>query len=467
MILKFFLIFKTITGQLPSNCGCYLADDPTDAAGCSTRGCSVGNNIFCNNYFDTSPYRYATLADTSQSATDYASYRGCNCPGSTSTATHNGYYGTSTNHYGYSYTNCTDYGGNARNTDGHIPADIDTATDCCNFCCNRNDSYPSSLPPECYNPDGTSCEWYKNCLEKKYPCQGDPDDYAMKYATNYCNRYTENYKNFSEAGRKWVDAVRKCLQITLTPLLNQSSVDITCEKIKNDAFAFHGPCYAVPNAPSLTPSYCDLGWSDKKEAFFTVWKALLPPTFWKTVLGVLEVDSRCDDRAFFIKYNASIRKLRIYGQQIIYIPVSEDDIGKGIGIMEVWDPERLQYYVYSDTPTGRAKTNEQNIVIQMLIFDKFALDNMDNITIANDSQHYLDKTIDHLFQSVEQGKLKIETTNGTFYVKQTDRCLDINCNETDGSPAIAPPYNFVSRSVNSNICIIIVLVCVLLSKNDY
>ena len=27
------------------------------------------------------------------------------------------------------------------------------------------------LPPECYSPSGDSCDWYRNCLERKYPCE--------------------------------------------------------------------------------------------------------------------------------------------------------------------------------------------------------------------------------------------------------------------------------------------------------
>ena len=29
----------------------------------------------------------------------------------------------------------------------------------------------TSLPSKCYSPSGDSCDWYRNCLEKKYPCE--------------------------------------------------------------------------------------------------------------------------------------------------------------------------------------------------------------------------------------------------------------------------------------------------------
>lgn len=29
----------------------------------------------------------------------------------------------------------------------------------------------TSLPADCYSPSGDSCDWYRNCLEKKYACE--------------------------------------------------------------------------------------------------------------------------------------------------------------------------------------------------------------------------------------------------------------------------------------------------------
>ncbi|CAF0937247.1 unnamed protein product [Adineta steineri] len=113
----------------------------------------------------------------------------------------------------------------------------------------------------------------------------------------------------------------------------------------------------------------------------------------------------------------------------------------------------------------REKANEQQITIEILIVDKLALDNMDNKLISNDTQSYLDQILDHLAQSIQQGKLEIKTADGTFYVEKMDQCLDVNCNTTDGNPAIAPPYNFAIHSVNINAFIIMALMFVLLFNN--
>jgi hypothetical protein len=63
----------------------------------------------------------------------------------------------------------------------------------------------------------TNCEWYGNCLEKKYQCSGTDDDYAMEYAIKFCNLYDEHVAEFSIEGQTWVNAVRKCLQVSLVP----------------------------------------------------------------------------------------------------------------------------------------------------------------------------------------------------------------------------------------------------------
>ena len=67
-------------------------------------------------------------------------------------------------------------------------------------------SYPNTLtpttllPPECYSPPGDSCDWYRSCLEKKYPCEATSNGYAIKYAEHFCKLYDQSYAKFSQAG---------------------------------------------------------------------------------------------------------------------------------------------------------------------------------------------------------------------------------------------------------------------------
>lgn len=64
-----------------------------------------------------------------------------------------------------------------------------------------------------YSPTGTDCNWFKNCLEKKYLCSGVRDQNAITFAENFCRLYEDKSYLFSASGKQWVDAVRKCLQV--------------------------------------------------------------------------------------------------------------------------------------------------------------------------------------------------------------------------------------------------------------
>ena len=55
----------------------------------------------------------------------------------------------------------------------------------------------------------------------------------MKYATHFCVAYGRNYDQFSPLSKMWVDAVRKCLRVSLAPLLRECNFGITCELIQD------------------------------------------------------------------------------------------------------------------------------------------------------------------------------------------------------------------------------------------
>ena len=125
----------------------------------------------------------------------------------------------------------------------------------------------TSLPAECYNPSGNSCDWYRDCLEMKYPCESTSNPYAIRYAETFCKLYHKRYSLFSSDAQKWIDGVRKCLQVTLVPLLS-SLPKPTCQEIRKKAFASHTPCYLNPGKD--VPSICDLGCHEYFKIFWTI-----------------------------------------------------------------------------------------------------------------------------------------------------------------------------------------------------
>lgn len=142
MVLVLLLTMNGATEQKPPlGCFCFFANSPHDD--CSTRGCSTGTNLDCKNYSDVSRsvitgYYIGYYGPVPVEFFDY----GCNCPISSYTG-NNGYYSGDPVHADpggpFNYTTCTAFGTVGG---GHDFIFASNATDCCNFCCDRNDPYP-------------------------------------------------------------------------------------------------------------------------------------------------------------------------------------------------------------------------------------------------------------------------------------------------------------------------------------
>ena len=152
------------------------------------------------------------------------------------------------------------------------------------------------LAEKCYNPDGRDCSWYRDCLEKKHPCDGQPASYAIKFAEKFCLLYRDNYNLFSSQGQQWVDGVRKCLQVVLAPMIRPYFKG-SCEDIKREAFDSHAPCYVNPGFGA--PSMCDLSCGDWLRVFWTIKSSFLTSSAFRTLTGMIEVGYNCKSKALF------------------------------------------------------------------------------------------------------------------------------------------------------------------------
>lgn len=143
-ILILFITVKVTFEQFPPpNCFCQPAADP-DGRLCNSRGCSIGTNNACNNrsvHFADGLY---VMVDFDPDYPGFVGRIGCNCPNSSATIYHNGYFFNAA-YYGYHYTTCTDFGGRARDVNNTRPGGDNAATDCCNFCCDRHDPHPRPI----------------------------------------------------------------------------------------------------------------------------------------------------------------------------------------------------------------------------------------------------------------------------------------------------------------------------------
>ncbi len=136
--------------------------------------------------------------------------------------------------------------------------------------CDPNKVNPTQkpLPQECYSPSGDSCDWYRNCLEKNYPCVASSNAYSIRYAERFCRSFDNRSRaEFSADAQKWTDGVRKCLQVALVPLL-RPWVNPSCRALRVKAFASHTPCYLNPDKD--VPSICDLSYLQYTKIFWTI-----------------------------------------------------------------------------------------------------------------------------------------------------------------------------------------------------
>ena len=184
-------------------------------------------------------------------------------------------------------------------------------------------SSKTPLPSSCYSPTGTDCEWYKDCLERRFPCVGTSADYAMKYATHFCSAYRRNYDQFSPLGRLWVNAVRKCLQVSLAPVLRECNSNITCEFIQETAFKSHDCCYLgrTECSPEGAPSICDVDFSDWITVFDTIKDAFFNLTYLElqTFQSALHVGYRCFENFTTDVYNRVVETVKVWKRNVIFV----------------------------------------------------------------------------------------------------------------------------------------------------
>ena len=101
----------------------------------------------------------------------------------------------------------------------------------------------------CKTPLELDCSYYGACLERAIPC-GDAG-YALGFGEKYCTAFRA--APFSDAGKKWVTSVMRCLQDALVPDVLGAGAFATspaskqrCEEVFQTAFDSHPGCYTAP-----------------------------------------------------------------------------------------------------------------------------------------------------------------------------------------------------------------------------
>ena len=314
-------------------------------------------------------------------------------------------------------------------------------------------SYPNTLtpttllPPECYSPSGDSCDWYRNCMERKYPCEATSNGYAIKYAEHFCKLYSENLEKFSQIGQNWVNGVRKCLQVSLVPLLRPWVDDPSCKEIREKAFASHTTCYLDPG--DSVPSVCDLDCSDYNRIFWTIKGSFVKVgTLWESLKGMWNISVKCGrfasiKKCFRKPKDSPVRVTKLEIKNFIprsrrstyNLPESDaqsrfaDGVASAIASALKWNSDVMDWLAYVERVEA-----PDNMEIVVLLVDKKA--------ITSTPSFNLNETIQEFASAVQKGALTLKVDGNNIWVKSLASCSDKACTSTQTLAMSDKPPNW-------------------------
>ena len=320
-----------------------------------------------------------------------------------------------------------------------------------------------SLPEWCLSPSGTECNWYKDCLLKRHPCVTYTTGYAMSYSEKFCNLYkkfqkyrptlieSQKYRSsITTQGLKWVDAVRKCLQVALVPYIRPWSKP-TCGDLKKIAYNSHAPCYLepLPDAPSI----CDLDCKDWAHIFWGI-KDGFTQSFVEPLQGALDVmlghcgknftlmTDECPTATVRLVLNRKAFRLGKRSSNQGRLNILAGNIADKLARKATWSKVNSDWYGYAPNSTTNQDTGSDIMEIEVLLADKVVLfPAYTAYRSPHGSNLRLKKEIKNLVDAVEDGYLyDMQIGNEKVSVKSMFACHDVQCEETFSNVTAGPPH---------------------------
>ncbi len=330
--------------------------------------------------------------------------------------------------------------------------------------CSMDEEVPDrDLDQSCYSPSGDSCSWYRQCLAERYSeCIGTEDDYAIKFAEKFCNLY--NTIEVSETGNRWVNAVRKCLQVALVPLL-RPWVDETCSGIRARAFQSHPQCYLQPEPQA--PSICDLPIGDCLKIFWLIFNNLeFDSAIVETGSQMLQVAGGCIQQnginkakvgATVLMSIPAVRLVRISASIAIKVGTYLAD-KLGFNDKKVsWFPVVPDEPDTTNSPLQRrnADSAEPNLNITLLLV---SLDSLGITTQETGRTYEIEEVVEEIADAVRNGQLSNIPISDQVSVgiSSVGECADLLCSEGTNVTTLA-----VSSGANMHLSFIGIVLCVL------
>ena len=333
-----------------------------------------------------------------------------------------------------------------------------------------------SLPPQCFSPTGSDCQWYRQCLGKRYDCSGTGYDYAIGYGKKFCELYGSRYSEFSPLAQSWIDATRKCLQVKLVPFL-RPWVKATCKDIYTEAFRTHTGCYLTPQTGA--PSFCQLSCSELWKLFWLVsyeGNALfLEPI--ETASQMFSVAAECRHQNDISFCSRLLFQSGYYFLKVPLKTVQLYKLGKELGVRIVqaiamrfeWQKDGLRWIPLIETENPQSNRQQRSVLdetnpegLSNSLQVKLLLVNSDDLNITNTTRSTEPKTvqqaIDELSSSVRKGELShltvvVNGTSVTTGVSTIGQCLDAGCNETESVVLATAPSS--ARLANGSIWLVL------------
>ena len=298
-----------------------------------------------------------------------------------------------------------------------------------------------SLPSFCYSPSGSSCQWYGSCLERKYPCRGTAYDDPLRYAEEICWLYDRRKSIFSSDGRKWVDGVRKCLQVELVPLLRPWN-NPTCQEIGKTAFESQVSCYMKPDEG--VPSICDFDCKEYLKIFWVIkgYVFNVQPS-WKSISGLWNIDDKCGSnstrncfeeggQALIKITKLTFQKFNRRGKRSFDSTPDEiarhkfaDRVASAIARGLKWNTIFMDWFAYPSNATNASDPTSLEMV--MVLADKKALG---IVTSFSPTQFTLSQSLQQLSWAIERATLPLQVDGYNVWLKSLASCSDKSCNDT-------------------------------------
>ena len=297
------------------------------------------------------------------------------------------------------------------------------------------------LPPECYSPRGDNCDWYRDCLEVRYPCQHTPDGYAIEFAEKFCKLYSDHQAGFTYNGRRWIDGVRKCLQVSMVPFMRPWVVK-TCADIKQEAFNSHPNCYLRPDVG--VPGICSLPPKDVMRSFWLV-----------NFVGGAFSDAPVETGSqMFSVIKGCLRQwssnvLDTIQTRILYLyPSQLDNLLDALAIVRYvanklnWLDNGFRWFPYFtevDTPfRNKRQVSSGTQTITVLLADAKILNITDENTQGGQN---LEQALVTFTDAVTQGEFSKISSNKNLRLVEVRMCIEYNCDENNATVIATAPIS--------------------------